>query len=110
MRRVSTKVDVFSFGVVMMEVFTGRRPTSGAVEEGGNCVTLPQLVEGAMADGVDAVVRVADGDMKLATEIEERELVAVMEVALSCTRFCAEERPNMNQVLSSLLKLIRDDV
>ncbi|KAJ8477146.1 hypothetical protein OPV22_020873 [Ensete ventricosum] len=107
MRRASTKVDVFSFGVVMMELFTKRRPT-GLIEENGISLTLQQLVEKAIVTGLDSVLQIIDSDMNLASEIEEERVMGVLELALSCTSFSAEDRPDMNEVLSSLLRLIRD--
>lgn len=107
MRRASTKVDVFSFGVVMMELFTKRRPT-GLIEENGISLTLQQLVEKAIVTGLDSVLQIIDGDMNLASEIEEERVTGVLELALSCTNFSAEDRPDMNEVLLSLLRLIRD--
>lgn len=89
----------------MMELFTRRRPT-GLIEENGVSLTLQQLVEKAIANGRSGVLQVADSGMNLVSDAEEGKLVRVMELALSCTRFAAEDRPTMNGVLSSLLKLV----
>lgn len=104
MRRMTTKADVFSFGVVVMEFFTRRRPT-GTIQVNGMPLTLRQLVEIAVEGGTDGVVNVVDQDMDLPTQVEEGKAVGVLELALSCTRFNAEERPDMSEVLSALLKL-----
>jgi len=97
-------VDVFSFGVVMLELFTRRRPT-GTIEVDGAPLTLRQLVEKALENGIEGVLGVVDHEMYLPTETEEGKAVGVLELALSCTRFNAEERPDMKEVLSTLLKL-----
>lgn len=104
MRKVTTKVDVFSFGIVLMEFFTRRRPT-GAIVVDGVPLTLQQLVEKAFEGGTDGVLSIVDHDMELPTETEKEKAVGVLELALSCTRFDAEERPDMQEVLSTLLKL-----
>lgn len=108
MRTVTTKVDVFSFGILMMELFTGRRPT-GTIEENGMPLTLQQFVENALTSGLGRVLEIVEQDMILRTQMEEDKVVGVLELALSCTRISAEDRPDMNEVLSSLLKLRKDD-
>lgn len=49
MQNVATKVDVFSFGVLMMELFTKRkRSPTGTIE---NNLTLQQFVENSLSTG-----------------------------------------------------------
>lgn len=105
MRRVTTKVDVFSFGIVMMEFFTRRRPTGSAMEVDGVPLTLRQFVEKSLEGGVDGVLSIADREMDLPSEVETGKVAGVLELALACTRFNAEERPDMNEVLSNLVRL-----
>uniref|UniRef100_UPI002DDDBD53 LRR receptor-like serine/threonine-protein kinase FLS2 n=1 Tax=Oryza sativa subsp. japonica TaxID=39947 RepID=UPI002DDDBD53 len=104
MRTVSTKVDVFSFGVLAMELFTGRRPT-GTIEEDGVPLTLQQLVDNAVSRGLDGVHAVLDPRMKVATEADLSTAADVLAVALSCAAFEPADRPDMGAVLSSLLKM-----
>lgn len=50
MRKLTTKVDVFSFGMIVMEFITRKRPT-GLTEAERTQITLPQLVDRALSDG-----------------------------------------------------------
>ncbi|ONK65731.1 uncharacterized protein A4U43_C06F350 [Asparagus officinalis] len=104
MRKVTTKVDVFSFGIIMMEFFTRRRPT-GTIEVDGVPLTLQLYVEKAFEGGIDGVRSILDQEMELPTETEEEKAIGALELALSCTCFNVEDRPDMKQVLSTLLKL-----
>lgn len=101
MQNVTTKVDVFSFGVLMMELFTKRSPT-GTIE---NNLTLQQFVENSLSTGPERVLEIIDPALNIPSEIEAEKIVDVLQLALACTRFSADERPDMNEVLSSLIKL-----
>lgn len=106
MSRVTTKADVFSFGIIMMEFLTKRRPT-GTIEENGVPITLQKFVENTLNNGTDAVLHVVDQDLipSKAIQSDVEKLVFCLELALSCTRETPNDRPDINEVLSSLLKI-----
>uniref|UniRef100_F6HMH8 Protein kinase domain-containing protein n=1 Tax=Vitis vinifera TaxID=29760 RepID=F6HMH8_VITVI len=105
MRELTTKVDVFSFGIIVMEFLTKRRPTGLAAED-GLPLTLRQLVDAALASGSERLLQIMDPFLaSIVTAKEGEVLEKLLKLALSCT--CTEpgDRPDMNEVLSSLLKL-----
>ncbi|XP_057948220.1 LRR receptor-like serine/threonine-protein kinase FLS2 [Malania oleifera] len=106
MRKVTTKVDVFSFGIIVMEFLTKRRPI-GLTQEDGLPITLHQLVEISLQCGRNRLLEIVDLD--LASSIFDEKHVEIIEellqLALSCTCPEPEERPHMCEVLSFLLKL-----
>lgn len=103
MRTVTTKVDIFSFGVIIMEFLTKRRPTDTA-EVDGLPVTLNHIVEKAIAEG--KILHVIDPALaSTITEDQEEILEEILQLALSCTCPAPENRPDINYVLSSLIKL-----
>ncbi|KAJ0928053.1 putative protein kinase RLK-Pelle-LRR-XII-1 family [Helianthus annuus] len=104
MRKVTTKVDVFSFGVIMMEFITRKRPTE--LPEGhGIHITLPQLIEQAISKGMTELIEVVDPD--LASDLSSKHSVVeqILQLALCCTRPDPDDRPYMNEILSSLTKI-----
>lgn len=108
MRKITTKVDLFSFGIIVMELLTKKRPT-GLMEENGLPVSLSQLVEKAVANGRRTLLQVLDP--MLASNIStEGEKIAeeLLKIALLCTNPDPDNRPNMNEVLTALLKLKRE--
>lgn len=105
MRKVTTKVDVFSFGVMVMEFLTRQRPT-GLPIENGQPITLPQLVKKAFADGSYRLLSLVDPQLVSVSDISaEEQLVKIFTLALSCTCQEPEGRPDMDEVLSSLSKI-----
>ena len=107
MRKATTKVDVFSFGIVMLEFFHQEKADMRKVtiEVDGVPHTLRQLVEKAFENGINGVLSVVDHEMVLPTVTEKGKAVGVLKLALSCTQFNVEDRPDMKDVLSALLKL-----
>lgn len=103
MRAVTTKVDVFSFGVIVMEFITKRRPT-GLTEE-GSPITLRQLVQKALARGIDGLTQVVDPHLAPYVCAEQEIIEGLLSLALSCTNTEPEDRPNMKEALYSLSKL-----
>ncbi|KAJ9565607.1 LOW QUALITY PROTEIN: hypothetical protein OSB04_001573 [Centaurea solstitialis] len=104
MRKVTTKVDVFSFGIIMMEFITRKRPT-GLTEEDGLQITLPQLVDQAVSSGFNEVIEIVDPDLNSNFSTKQRVIEQLLKLALCCTRMDPEDRPDMNEVLSSLSKI-----
>ena len=103
MKKITTKVDVFSFGVIMMEFLTRRRPT-GLSLENGQPITLPQLVQNASADGNERLLQLVDP--QLTSDISNKQqLEEIFKLAILCTCQEPEGRPDMDEVLSSLAKI-----
>lgn len=106
MRKVTTKADVFSFGVIVMEFLTKKRPT-GSFEESGVPVTLQQYIKKCLDHGSEGFAHFLDPHLisSVETDVEEEKLVKLLELALSCTQQNPDDRPDMNEVLTALLKI-----
>lgn len=105
MSKVTTKVDVFSFGVIVMELLTKQRPT-GLIEDEGVPISLRQLVERALENGTGRLLQILDPVLVLnVSKNQEEVLEELLKLALFCTSPTPESRPDMKAVLSTLLKL-----
>ncbi|KAM3306418.1 hypothetical protein P3S67_013288 [Capsicum chacoense] len=99
--RVSTKCDVYSYGVMLLEIFTRRKPN-----EFEGDLSLKQWVSYSLPDAVMDVV-----DANLVTSMgnhfqKELDVVAsIMKVALDCCVESPVRRSNMKDVVGMLQKI-----
>jgi len=105
MRKATTKVDVFSFGIIIIEFLTRRRPT-GLAEEDGLPISLRDIVQKTLAGGMNQqVLEIVDPMLVTDEEHNEGVLVELLKLSLCCTLPNPEDRPDMNEVLSVLMML-----
>ncbi|XP_021599558.1 probable LRR receptor-like serine/threonine-protein kinase At3g47570 [Manihot esculenta] len=96
---VSTKGDVYSFGILMMETFTRKRPTDEMFSEEMN---ITQWVKRSMPD---AIIEVVDSNLLRVGDEEINTIISILQLALHCSGDLPEERLKMKDVLSSLEKI-----
>ncbi|XP_014518098.1 putative serine/threonine-protein kinase isoform X1 [Vigna radiata var. radiata] len=102
--QLTKKADIYSFGVLILEIVSGRssaRRTNGTNGEGSPKFLLEwawQLYEeGKLLEFVDPEME----------EFPEEEVLRYMKVALFCTQSAASRRPLMIQVVNMLSKAIQ---
>ncbi|KAJ7297441.1 hypothetical protein O6H91_Y056800 [Diphasiastrum complanatum] len=97
---MSTKGDVYSYGMVLLEMLTLQRPSSGILLNG---MTLPKWVQGVLEANPEKVI---DSNLlQDADEVVIGMIVESLKLALSCTNESPKDRPGMKDVLAALLKI-----
>ncbi|XP_042485170.1 proline-rich receptor-like protein kinase PERK1 isoform X2 [Macadamia integrifolia] len=100
--KLTDKSDVFSFGVMLLELITGRRPVISVksfMDEGLVDWARPMLMR-ALEDGnYDTLV-----DSKLQKDYDSFEMGNMIACAAACVRHSAHLRPRMSQVIHALEK------
>ncbi|KAG8644821.1 probable LRR receptor-like serine/threonine-protein kinase IRK [Manihot esculenta] len=97
--KITEKCDVYGFGVLVLEVVTGKRPVEYMEDD---VVVLCDMVRGALEEGrVEECV-----DERLQGNFPVDEAVPVMKLGLICTSQVPSNRPDMGEVVN-ILELIR---
>jgi serine/threonine protein kinase len=91
---VSYKADVYSFGMLLMEM-AGRRKNLNVIAEHSSQIYFPTWVYGQLNDGNDI-------EMEDATEEEKKIGKKMIIVALLCIQMKPNDRPSMNKVVQML--------
>ncbi|XP_049354356.1 receptor kinase-like protein Xa21 [Solanum verrucosum] len=101
---VSTSGDVYSYGIMLMEVLTKRRPTDEEIFHGDLDLRkwITQLFSGTMMDVVDANIFSAEEQITSKSEIC---IASMIELALDCTKEMPESRITMKEVVKRLNKI-----
>ncbi|XP_057845332.2 putative leucine-rich repeat receptor-like serine/threonine-protein kinase At2g24130 [Cryptomeria japonica] len=103
--RISLKRDVYSYGILLLEMLTGKRPTHQMFVDG---LSLRMWVSMAFPDRISEVV---DDHLLLCngavTDATCNCLVQLIRVALLCSKDFPKDRPSMAEVVE-LLECIED--
>ncbi|KAF5788476.1 putative protein kinase RLK-Pelle-PERK-1 family [Helianthus annuus] len=98
--KLTDKSDVFSYGVMLLELITGRRPVDSAQTFMDDSLVdwARPMLRRAMDDGnFDSIV-----DPRLRKEYNHDEMARMISCAAACIRHSARRRPRMSQVVRAL--------
>ncbi|XP_030938745.1 receptor kinase-like protein Xa21 [Quercus lobata] len=110
---VSTKGDVYSYGILLLEMITGKRPTDSVFEGGLNLhnyasMAIPdgvmEVMDPKLSNNVDEVLGNHNGC--LANKIKEC-LISMVKVGVACSMELPQERWDISKAISEL-HLVRD--
>ncbi|TYH06146.1 hypothetical protein ES288_A08G133800v1 [Gossypium darwinii] len=99
--RLTEKCDVYSYGVVLLEMLCRKLPVDPSFEDGLDIVswTRRNLEEN------EEYICFLDEEISLWTDDEQQRALALLELALQCTQSMADTRPSMRDVVASLIRL-----
>jgi serine/threonine protein kinase len=98
--KLTEKSDVFSFGVMVLELITGRRPvdtTQTFMDDSLVDWAMPLMTRALQDGNYEPLV-----DLKLQKNYKENEMARMIAVAAACVRHSAKRRPRMSKVVRAL--------
>ncbi|XP_065864395.1 probable LRR receptor-like serine/threonine-protein kinase At3g47570 [Euphorbia lathyris] len=94
--RASKEGDVYSYGILVLEMFSGKRPTDLMFKDNLN---LHNFVRNSLPNKVDQIV----DETLIFNEMEETPaLISVFEVGIACSRESPQERMKMEDTVKQL--------
>ncbi|KAI8551315.1 hypothetical protein RHMOL_Rhmol06G0176600 [Rhododendron molle] len=113
---VSTSGDVYSFGILLLEMFTGKRPTD-IMFDGG--LTLHNFVKMAMVEQVanigdpTLVQQAVTGETSSSIDISQNKspasihevqgcLTSILKVGIACSEELPSDRPDIKDIVTQL--------
>ncbi|XP_058780559.1 LRR receptor-like serine/threonine-protein kinase RGI2 [Vicia villosa] len=96
--KVTEKCDVYSYGVVLLELLTGKKPIQSLDQCGGDLVTWVTNHINKYSLKLDII----DAKLDLLDEIDVAQIFDVLKISLLCTDAYPSRRPTMRKVVAML--------
>lgn len=97
---ISEKSDIYSYGMVLLEIVGGRRNVRSVMEDGERKWSyFPKIVVGKLKEG--KLMEVVDERLS-AADVDERRVTILVNVALWCIQEKPKLRPNMARIVDML--------
>lgn len=97
--KVTEKCDIYSYGVVLLELLTGKTPVQ-AIDQGGDLATYARnyVRDHSLTSGI------LDPRLDLDDEQTVSHMITVLKIALMCTSMSPFDRPSMREVVVMLIE------
>jgi hypothetical protein len=111
---ITSKVDVYSYGIVVLEMVTGKSPTGMHSSDSGGAgehMRVVKLVKEKMMSNIGSssakeswIDELIDPSQRVAGKYDSAKMELLVKVALHCVADDKDDRPTMNQVVEMLMR------
>ncbi|CAN1295332.1 Probable LRR receptor-like serine/threonine-protein kinase At3g47570 [Linum perenne] len=108
---VSTQGDIYSYGILLLELFTGKRPTDETFKDG---LSLHNIVKSALSKQrtsevldpilLNELLRSTSSSDEARKDVEKL-MSSILEIGVACSSDIPQERVSISEVLSSLIAI-----
>lgn len=99
--KVTEKCDIYSYGVVLLELLTGKAPVQ-PIDQGGDLVTW---VRNFIRNSNNSLTpEILDNKLDLSEGSVVEHMITVLKIGLMCTSMSPFDRPQMRQVVVMLVE------
>jgi len=96
MMKITDKSDVYSYGIVLLEVLTGKQPIDPTIPDGLHVVDWVRQKK---------ALEVLDPSLLSRPESELEEMMQALGIALLCVNSSPDERPTMRDIVAMLKEI-----
>ncbi|KAL6985032.1 actin-regulating kinase prk1 [Sarracenia purpurea var. burkii] len=108
--RVTKKTDVWSFGVLILEILTGKFPANCIQQGKGSDTDLVTWVyQISVTAREDRTADLFDKDMGATTEKNEAEMIKLLKIGLACAEADVEKRWDLKEAIQKIEELNEND-
>ncbi|KAL2457729.1 putative leucine-rich repeat receptor-like protein kinase [Abeliophyllum distichum] len=100
--RLTEKCDVYSYGVILLELLCRKLPVDPSFEEG---LDIASWVRKNLQSNHSDFLSCFDEEIQCWDLEEQRKVLDLMDIAIKCTEFMADNRPSMREAVGSLISL-----
>lgn len=97
--KVTEKCDVYSYGVVLLELLTGKKPVQALDQGGGDLATWVRN----HVHKYSLSQEILDARLNLLDKTDVAQIFDVLKIALLCTDTLPSRRPTMRKVVAMLI-------